>query len=528
MRFFTTEGPVNCADHYCLPPLALFLELAELLTLIDQKKYFLLHAPRQTGKTTCLLALAETLNREGRYRAVYANIEGAQAYRENVDKGMATAVTDIFPAWAQDLTGDTVALDPARAASAQTPHGSAFGVFLTRWCSQLSQPLVLLLDEVDALVGDTLISLLRQLRAGYPKRPTLFAETVILCGVRDLQDYRIHSSSEKSVITGGSAFNIKAKSLRLAIFSQRGTATLLLEHTQETGQVFHAGSSRPGVGIDSGAALAVNALAYTACFELESGRERSQPITAEQIQVAREQLILSVLRIWTSWLTSSKSHGCGAWRSRCCGVRSEDEDTTRYDFQYVLDLGLEPGRGRPPDRQSHLPGGDPAGIDPDRPVEPGSAAADRLVCTPQRAARPAQAVGCLSALLSREFRSLGGALRLQGGRAAIALAVLQRIVNGGGRVEREYGLGRGRTDLLVVWFHPDGVQRVVIELKLLYKSLAATLAEGLRQTWEYADRCGAAEAHLVIFDRRADRSWDERIWQRSERHNELPITVWGM
>ena len=112
MRFFTTEGPVNCADHYCLPPLTR-LELGELLTLIDQKRYFLLHAPRQTGKTTCLLALAETLNREGRYRAVYANLEGAQAYRENVDKGMATAVTDIA-AWAQDLTGDTVAVRLAR------------------------------------------------------------------------------------------------------------------------------------------------------------------------------------------------------------------------------------------------------------------------------------------------------------------------------------------------------------------------------------------------------------------------------
>jgi hypothetical protein len=47
MRFFTTEGPVNCADHYYLPPLAR-LDLAELLMLIGQKKYFLLYAPRQT------------------------------------------------------------------------------------------------------------------------------------------------------------------------------------------------------------------------------------------------------------------------------------------------------------------------------------------------------------------------------------------------------------------------------------------------------------------------------------------------
>jgi hypothetical protein len=66
MRFFTTEGPVNCVDHYCLPPLARF-DLDDVLALIGQKKCFLLHAPRQTGKTTCLLALADYLNRAGTY-----------------------------------------------------------------------------------------------------------------------------------------------------------------------------------------------------------------------------------------------------------------------------------------------------------------------------------------------------------------------------------------------------------------------------------------------------------------------------
>ena len=77
MRFFNTEGPVVPEDHYSVPPLQRW-DLQEVLTLIAQKKYFLLHAPRQTGKTTCLLALADYLNREGRYRAVYANLEPAR------------------------------------------------------------------------------------------------------------------------------------------------------------------------------------------------------------------------------------------------------------------------------------------------------------------------------------------------------------------------------------------------------------------------------------------------------------------
>ena len=95
-------------------------------------------------------------------------------------------------------------------------------------------------------------------------------------------------------------------------------------------------------------------------------------------------------------------------------------------------------------------------------------------------------------------------------------------------MDREYGLGRRRTDLLIVWNYPGGVQRAVIELKLLYRSLAQTLADGLAQTWAYADACGAAEAHLVIFDRTSEKPWAEKIWQREEQHQGLAITVWGM
>ena len=108
MKFFTTEGPVNCQDHYCLPPLERF-DLAEILRLMAQKKYFLLHAPRQTGKTSSLLALMAYLNRQGTYRALYANIEGAQAARENIELGMAEVVHSMALS-ARDSLGDEKAL----------------------------------------------------------------------------------------------------------------------------------------------------------------------------------------------------------------------------------------------------------------------------------------------------------------------------------------------------------------------------------------------------------------------------------
>ena len=170
MRFFNTEGPVMAGDHYLLPPLQRW-DLQEILDLIDRKKYFLLHAPRQTGKTTCLLALADHLNQSGRYRAVYANIEPAQAYREHVDQGMAVVVEQISRG-ARDQLGDADATALGQEVIATSTGGTKVEEFLTRWCAvQSPLPTVLLLDEVDALIGDTLISLLRQLRAGYPKRP---------------------------------------------------------------------------------------------------------------------------------------------------------------------------------------------------------------------------------------------------------------------------------------------------------------------------------------------------------------------
>jgi hypothetical protein len=116
----------------------------------------------------------------------------------------------------------------------------------------------------------------------------------------------------------------------------------------------------------------------------------------------------------------------------------------------------------------------------------------------------------------------------EAGPQLLMQAFLQRIVNGGGRIEREYGLGHLRTDLLVIWPHGSGEQRAVIELEVLHKRLAATLAQGLEQTWAYLDRCGAEERHLVIFDRTPDKPWEEKLFRREEPFQGRTFTVWGM
>ena len=72
-RFFNTAGPNRVEDNYTIDPLTR-IDLEDILMLIRQKKYFVLHAPRQTGKTSCLLALRDYLNEKGDYIAVYANV----------------------------------------------------------------------------------------------------------------------------------------------------------------------------------------------------------------------------------------------------------------------------------------------------------------------------------------------------------------------------------------------------------------------------------------------------------------------
>ncbi len=290
MRFFNTAGPIKPELHYHLPPLER-LNKEEVLSLIAQEKYFVLHAPRQTGKTSSLLALVTELNRKGRYRALYANVEAAQAAREDIEPAMRAILSELANR-AIESHHDYSLRDRISEILAQAGGHNALNVMLTEWSRSDPRPVVLVLDEIDALIGDTLISVLRQLRAGYATRPAHFPQSVILCGVRDVRDYRIHSSKTQEIITGGSAFNIKAESLRLGNFTLEEIKTLYRQHTAETGQVFEDEIFPLVWELTGGQPWLVNALAYEACFRPGPGRDRRRPITVELIEQAKEQLVL--------------------------------------------------------------------------------------------------------------------------------------------------------------------------------------------------------------------------------------------
>ena len=526
MRFFNTSGPVVPADHYCIPPLTR-VDLDDICEVVRNKRYFVLHAPRQTGKTSILLALRDLLNSGavGDYRCVYFNVEVGQAAREDTTRAM-RAIFGELASWVRltlrdSLTGEIW----PRLLDEFGPHG-ALGEVLSRWSEADRTPLVLLIDEIDSLVGDTLISVLRQIRAGYVRRPEGFPQSVVLCGVRDVRDYRIRSGTDGSVILGGSAFNIKARSMRLGDLSREEVLALLEQHTEETGQVFTPEALETIWARTQGQPWLVNALADATCFASDVGRDRRHTITVDDVNAAQERLIAS-RETHLDQLADKLQEGRVRRVVEPLLSGGDEREFSARDIEYVRDLGLVA-------RDAPLRIANPIYAEV-IPRELTWAAQEGLV---QDTAWYVDADGGLDLvkLLAAfqaffrehsehwverfDYREAGPQLLLQ--------AFLQRIVNGGGRIEREYGLGRGRTDLLIIWPQGGRVRRFVVECKVLHKGLERTIREGLEQTAGYMDRCGAEAGHLVMFDRDEARSWDEKVFCRRESAEGAEVLVWGM
>ncbi len=528
MKFFNTTGAIKPDTHYCIPPLER-INTEEMLQLIAAQKYFVLHAPRQTGKTSCLLALTDLLNQTGQYRAVYANIEPAQAARENVEMGL-HIVLGAIASQAQYLLRDDLPYQRMKPVLEQFGGGQALHQLLHEWSLANPLPLVLMLDEVDTLIGDTLISLLRQLRSGYQNRPQAFPQSVILCGVRDVRDYRIHSAATKEIITGGSAFNIKAESLRLGNFTPEEVERLYRQHTAETGQVFDDDIFPLVWGLTAGQPWLVNALAYQATWNMKQMRDRTKSITVEVMQEAKEQLILrrdTHLDQLADTLRQSRVRS--VIEPLLAGGELDANADLSNEIQYVMDLGLVSRGTQGLEISNRIY----------REIIPRelTAVTQLNLESTQQSAWYVLPDGRLDMhkLLTEfqqffrensehwverfDYKEAGPQLLLQ--------AFLHRVVNGGGRIEREYGLGRGRTDLLVLWNYPGGVQRIVLELKILRKALDKTITEGLAQTLEYGERCNADELHFVVFDR-TKKPWSKKIFKRTRKLGDATINVWGM
>ncbi len=532
MKEFNTEGPVRPDEHYLIPPLER-IDLDEVLGLVRSGKYFALHAPRQTGKTSALLALRDLLNSgaAGDYRCVYANFEVGQAAREDTARALRALLSQLAARAEMTLADETPGRLRNAALADAGPDGALFEV-LSRWARADPRPLVLLIDEIDTLVGDTLLSVLRQLRAGYDERPGRFPHSVILCGVRDVRDYRVHSTARNALVLGGSAFNIKSKSLRLGDFTESETRALLAQHTVETGQAFAPTALEAIWTRTAGQPWLVNALCREACFESRAGRDRSRTITERDILDAQERLILARVTHLDNLADKLREERV---RRVVLPMLTGAADRDRYadrdrDVEYVRDLGLlaqhdakriaNPIYAEVIPRELTWVAQDDVEAEEGWFVDTGGGLnVDRLLAAFQQFFREH------SEHWTQRFdryQEAGPQLLLQ--------AYLQKVVNGGGRIEREYALGRGRVDLLIVWPHAGCTRRFVVECKVRRDGLERTVREGVEQTRGYMDRCGAEAGHLIVFDRSETRTWEEKIFRRETpaQDGAAPVTVWGM
>ncbi|MCY4611393.1 MAG: ATP-binding protein [Gammaproteobacteria bacterium] len=531
MRFFNTAGPVVPEKHYCIPPLER-LDLGHLCALVRDKLYFVLYAPRQTGKTSTLLAFRDYLNSgaAGDYRCVYANVEAGQAMRENMEEAMRAILGELANRVRLTL-GDEFLDEAWPGILEKAGPAGALNSALGRLAESDPRPLVLFIDEIDALIGDTLLSVLRQLRAGYDRRPGHFPHSVVLCGIRDVRDYRIHSGSSNEIITGGSAFNIKAESLRLGDFSEKDVAALLAQHTEEAGQEFSPEAVETVWNRTQGQPWLVNALAKRLCFLDTAVRERDHAITAEDVREAEEDLILA-RETHLDQLADKLQEGRVRRVIEPLLSGADEKDFSTRDLEYVRDLGLIVLDDHTRDDSLRIANPIYAEVVP---RELTYATQAGLTESPARyvAADGSLDLPKLLAAFQEFFREhsehwLERFEYKEAGPQLLLQAFLQRIVNGGGRVEREYGLGNRRTDLLIVWPQGGVRRKYVIECKLLHKGLEPTIRSGLEQTAAYMDRCAAESGHLVIFDRDEEKKWEDRIFRRRESHGGVEIEVWGM
>ncbi|MFH1466035.1 MAG: ATP-binding protein [Pseudomonadota bacterium] len=498
MRHFNTAGPCVAALHYRLPALE---RLPGIEDLVEQGHYFVLHAPRQTGKTTALRELAVRLAATGRFAAVYASCEAGQAVGEDYEAAQRAVLASLQRGGAGlPEACRPPAVWPRLAGPTQLVDG------LTAWSRACPLPVVLLLDEIDALVGQSLISVLRQLREGFPNRPAGFSASVVLCGMRDVRDYRAASGGDPERLGTASPFNVSVESLRLRNFTHDDVAALYGQHTAETGQPFKEEALERAFALSGGQPWLVNALAREVIEKM--GVAPPAAVTAEHLEQAKERLILARATHLDSLAARLAEERVRRVLEPVLAGSFGDTPADVYndDLQYVRDLGLvASGAG--------LRIANPIYNEVIVRVLAGSVE-DRLpVPEPRTFILPDGRLDLR--LVLTEFAAfwrehgeilVGTANWREVACQLVLMAWLQRVVNGGGLVDREYGIGRGRIDLLLRWPHgtPRTWQREALELKVWAPGRKDPLPQGLDQLDAYLGRVGLSSGYLVLFDRRPE------------------------
>ena len=501
--------------------------LVGIRDLIDERAYFVIHAPRQTGKTTSFAALAQSLTAEGGYAAALASVKVGETAGSDVERGV-NAVMSSVALEAEGQLPEALRPPPPQAVAAVAAE-RRLGTYLARWCERCPLPVVLFLDEIDALVDDTLLSVLSQLHAGYRDRPERFPHALALIGLRDVRDYKIRRRRGGDHAGTSSPFNIKAESFRIRDFTADEVAELYAQHTEETGQEFTGEAVALAFELTRGQPWLVNNLARQAVRH--EVPDVTRPIDVAAVEAAREALI----RRRDTHLDSLVDRLREARVRRVIApilTGALPDEVFDDDVPFTKDLGLV-ATG-------------PAGLEVVNPIYreivPRALTALTEEFLPvQRAPYiaddgslrwPALLDGFIDFWREHAEHFLVRQPYSEAAAQLIFMAYLHRIVNGAApagtaTIDREYAAGSGRIDLVVRWPLGDGRwQRFAVELKVWHEGKDDPKQAGLDQLADYLDRLGLDAGTLVLFDRRSKAvPLPQRIARETVSHRKHTLLV---
>ncbi|QTA77941.1 NTP hydrolase p-loop-containing [Desulfonema limicola] len=517
-KYFNTAGPCHPDEHYMLPADGRCKNLSEF---IDQKQYFVLHAARQSGKTTLLLDMVKQLNDSGNYYAMYCSLESVQGITD-VERGL--------PAIVRSLTKEIEFNENLKNYSfAENADYSDFNNVLVKslahFCKKLDKPLVILFDEADCLSDKTLISFLRQLRDGYVNRNRIpFVHSLCLTGMRNIRDYKVLVREEEKSLGSTSPFNIVSEAFTLRNFTGHETAQLYRQHTEQTGQEFTDKVLEKAQYYTWGQPWLVNAIAREIVVKILKS-DFSKKILPEHVDQAVQNIIYRRDTHIDSLLERLKEKRVQKIIEPVLIGQDKGFNPADDDFQYVMDLGLiknDAGVIKPSNpiyseviirslSSATQMAMDSSGYPPAAPayIENNRLDMKKLLMDFQQFWREN------SKIWTDRYQYKEAAPHL------ILMAFLQRIINQGGQIIREPALGRQRLDLCINYKNI----RYPVELKLRYGT--KTLKEGTGQLADYMDTLGCNEGWLIIFDRRKSISWKKKIFWKTETSEKGQIHIAG-
>ena len=521
MRKFNTTGPCFPAEHYMLPALD---RLPGIRELVADGNYFVIHAPRQTGKTTALKALVREINEKGDMVAIYCTLETLQ---NSCDPDIAIPKlrqlllrsARTVPSLARlALGGDDVSVRQRDVGWTVT----AISDTLTDFCLAAGKPLVVFFDEADCLVGDVLISFLRQLRDGYVNRDMIpFPKTVALVGMLDVRDYRAQIRPDGQSLGQISPFNIISKDMMLRNFTADEVAALYAQHTEETGQTFALGVLDKVMEFSGGQPWLVNALARECVEEIHDFRY-NETVTSEDIETAKETIIRRRDTHVDSLMERLREPRVRRVVEPVIFGGERTVSSNSEDWRFVVDLGLlraERGTLVPANKMYAEIIGRYLSRDAQESME------TSIPETPWATSDGLDMPGLMAAFQAF-WRENSGADRraYEYGEATphlVLMAFLQRVTNGKGRIGREMALGSKRLDLCVEFRG----HRYAVEVKTA-KNFAGE--ESYKQLAGYLDSLGLPEGWMAIFDEDKSKPWEEKLYNRDVTFNGKTLHLVGL